>query len=373
MTAYADRERLVLARGTAAVRATLTLGLSELWVDVDGSDVPTGDLWLGDGSTAGGIGPLRIQALVDHGSLLGLADDDHTHYVLVDGSRNVTGAITFDSTVTITGTATNNGSTIMNALTTLTSVQLLSVNPNLILHNYTHTNANDGRSVLVTVGGEKADGTLFYQGLLRWDHDGSGNDQQTTLAFCVNTGSDGFAPTLAMSIDSAHLALFAGEVRHPFARRAQYHVGSEHDITSTTFAAVSWDSTDCEDTGFSIEESDTEVEFAFAGRIEVSFSALAFVDTGSDARIESEFKIEYASDGDAFSDVAGSLRGDSHERASADSTTGLGTVACGPLVLDVIASSRLRVMARKVQSGSDDLAIPADGALLNVRRIQGTS
>jgi cytoskeletal protein CcmA (bactofilin family) len=43
------------------------------------------------------------QALVDHGSISGLGDDDHPQYLLTDGSRNVTGDIVFDTDVDISG------------------------------------------------------------------------------------------------------------------------------------------------------------------------------------------------------------------------------------------------------------------------------
>ena len=39
----------------------------------------------------------------DHGALTGLGDDDHTHYLLADGTRNLTGNLTVSSEVTIDG------------------------------------------------------------------------------------------------------------------------------------------------------------------------------------------------------------------------------------------------------------------------------
>lgn len=41
--------------------------------------------------------------ITDHGALTGLSDDDHPQYVLVDGSRNITGAITMESDATVQG------------------------------------------------------------------------------------------------------------------------------------------------------------------------------------------------------------------------------------------------------------------------------
>lgn len=40
---------------------------------------------------------------IDHGSIVGLNDDDHIQYLLADGSRNITGPIFFDDNATISG------------------------------------------------------------------------------------------------------------------------------------------------------------------------------------------------------------------------------------------------------------------------------
>ena len=54
MTDYADRAVVQITGGTAAKRATLTLALREHWIDTV-AGVPTGDLWVGDGVTLGGV------------------------------------------------------------------------------------------------------------------------------------------------------------------------------------------------------------------------------------------------------------------------------------------------------------------------------
>jgi hypothetical protein len=47
--------------------------------------------------------------VTDHGALTGLLDDDHTQYLLVTGSRNVTGLLTFDSGAVFDDAVTFNG------------------------------------------------------------------------------------------------------------------------------------------------------------------------------------------------------------------------------------------------------------------------
>jgi hypothetical protein len=43
------------------------------------------------------------EGILDHGGLLGLADDDHTQYLLADGSRDLTGNMLVDAAITIDG------------------------------------------------------------------------------------------------------------------------------------------------------------------------------------------------------------------------------------------------------------------------------
>lgn len=50
----------------------------------------------------------------DHGALTGLADDDHTQYLLVNGSRHATGNFTFDANVSVTGISSLDGQVLAN-------------------------------------------------------------------------------------------------------------------------------------------------------------------------------------------------------------------------------------------------------------------
>jgi hypothetical protein len=65
------------------------------------------------GVASWGIVPSGV---TDHGTLLGLSDDDHTQYVLTDGSRHVTGDFVFDKSVVITE-ALSRGGTIFSTNT----------------------------------------------------------------------------------------------------------------------------------------------------------------------------------------------------------------------------------------------------------------
>ena len=60
-----------------------------------------------DNSTVGVSGDALyvIQSGIDHGSISGLGDDDHTQYSLADGSRDFTGVVSYDASKTFTNDA----------------------------------------------------------------------------------------------------------------------------------------------------------------------------------------------------------------------------------------------------------------------------
>ena len=67
---------------------------------------------------------------IDHGSLLGLADDDHTQYARTDGSRNITGRQIFDAGATIYGDL------IVSGTTFFAEVEEVLIEDNLLVVNY---------------------------------------------------------------------------------------------------------------------------------------------------------------------------------------------------------------------------------------------
>lgn len=114
---------VLISLGTAAVTAGLTLYSGVRLVYVTDSD-PEGDLQATDGDLAirttgatslyvktGGTGNTGwiSGADEDHGNLGGLGDDDHPQYLLVDGSRTMTGNLTVGS-----GTGVVNSQTFRN-------------------------------------------------------------------------------------------------------------------------------------------------------------------------------------------------------------------------------------------------------------------
>ncbi len=60
-----------------------------------------GDDYIDWRSSTGARG--AVSGVTDHGALSGLADDDHTHYLLADGTRDLTGNLAVDALVTVDG------------------------------------------------------------------------------------------------------------------------------------------------------------------------------------------------------------------------------------------------------------------------------
>jgi hypothetical protein len=69
-------------------------------------DVRTEGKFYGNGSEITGV--TVDSTTIHHGSLIGLADDDHTQYLLADGTRAVSGAMTF-STMPVLSTGSGTG------------------------------------------------------------------------------------------------------------------------------------------------------------------------------------------------------------------------------------------------------------------------
>lgn len=77
-------------------------------------------------------GPLGITGVTDHGALTGLADDDHTQYLLISGSRAMTGDLNMGS----------------NAITSATTIYL-----NLVTKTADYTATNADHAIFVDASG----------------------------------------------------------------------------------------------------------------------------------------------------------------------------------------------------------------------------
>ena len=88
-----DHQQYLLIDGTRAMTGALDMGASAITNvgNVDGRDVSADGATL-DGHVADGTIHFTVGS-IDHGAIAGLGDDDHTQYLLVNGSRAMTGAL----------------------------------------------------------------------------------------------------------------------------------------------------------------------------------------------------------------------------------------------------------------------------------------
>lgn len=353
MTTYDNRRRIELVHGTAAVRAGLVLAAHELWVDVDGSGVPTGDIWLGDGVTLAGLGPISSGGggVTDHGGLSGLGDDDHPQYARLASSPTFTGAVT-----------------AAGLLSTGLSNQIVNALPILALYNVQHEDTDGGRVSQLIAVGERSGGEIHYLGILRFDHEGAGDDEQGRLIARLNSGAEGVAPSVdVMTLTGSDaLALFAGEVRTPFGRIACMQSSSTRQsfVGGAGASVVALSSLDV-DSGYTWDDANDELLCSFDGRVLASYSGA--VERVAEVRGSIMFWIERDS-GSGFAEITGTRRS-AYFRQSTDASTG----ALTPYPLTVADGEKFRVRAEVMEASPASCEIQPRGFNLTFQRIQGSS
>lgn len=174
-----------------------------------------------DGTSWGNLG-----GAVQHSALLGLTNDDHTQYLLVSGTRAMTGALNMGSQ-NITSAGTINGVSITahaarhqpggaDALTTGTAVGLNAGSTNaagsatsLALSDHTHAlDVTTGTVSQIQAGVAAGSGTAI--GLARRDHIHN-ISTAAAVALTASTNAEGTASSLARSDHThAHGALTGG-------------------------------------------------------------------------------------------------------------------------------------------------------------------
>jgi len=143
-----ESDRLIFTDDSNNKTDVLLSGVSSIddLLDVDLTGIATGQVLKWDGSTLTASADLGT----DHGLLTGLGDDDHTQYLLVDGSRNTTGDHVMDQDLTITATLF------------LTNPITVDVTPNYVLG----LDGSNGIQLVPNSGGTPSplttDGDLYY-------------------------------------------------------------------------------------------------------------------------------------------------------------------------------------------------------------------
>jgi hypothetical protein len=93
-----------------------------------------------------------------------------------------------------------------------TLVEIGSEAPYVTLKNSTEEDIDGGRESRLIFEGEQSGGEISTLARIEASHDGTADDEAGQLIFSTNDGSDGAAPTEALTIDSNQNATFAGDV-----------------------------------------------------------------------------------------------------------------------------------------------------------------
>lgn len=277
MPNYSDRTPLQIVGGIESVRAALTLGMRELFIVVDGAGAPTGKVYAGDGSTAGGV---LLGDGADHGSLAGLADDDHSQYAKTDGSRAITGLQTFNAGLTSTaGTSTfglwqstGNGSISKNT-------------PALTLFNSIAANTDGSRNASLLAGGLTGASALHYLSEIETEHDGTAADQLGRMIVRLNLLTSGLgAMKEALRLDQFGLKTFGHELGDYYISPSSQSVA----VASGWVKLTGW-ATGRQDASFTIA-SDT-VTANYTGWVRIGYSLSAESSGSGTTRSEAEWRM----------------------------------------------------------------------------------
>lgn len=306
---------LQLRRLTTAQRTAVTPEDGEpIW------DTDLSALYIGDGSTAGGV--LVI---------------DESLYFLTDGSRTITGDV-------------------LLAKTSL---------PIMRLRNTTGADTNHSRSSAVLWSGKTLAGTNHDLMLIGSRHDGTAADQKCETLIQLNNGT--LLSDFAYWYGTDKLADFQGEVRHTHGRKihAGRTSGGPQAFPASTATKIEWVTASRADTGFTLGGTNGDrITFGFAGRIRVSYHAYWQLDSPP-AFVEAV----------TIANLNGSAINRSRSLSSHLSINGTGLAGYGGVNVEfetVVASSDYLEVETTVSAGGA-LDLPDNYNGIIVERIQGNS
>lgn len=353
---WSNRKKIKPVRIENADRLLVTPQAGELILVCDALGIPTGVAYIGDGSTAGGIGPLAIVSAIDHNSLLNLpVGDPHTQYVLADGTR-------------VMATLTVSGTTSIGGLLGLTgNVQQVRSNPLWIVQNTQASNANLARATKHYWYGRKADASDHMLAFMRAAHDGTGDDDLGVIDFYVNDGDDGLAASLNV------LRLRASGVEAPvgleniYDRRAEVKNGSSQVITNLAgLSSVNFDTGRHVDLGFTLGTDGNGVDYIqtdFDGLVRIGMSCQANISTGT--RCSTRWEIHKDAGGTETYAVEADSRRTTYHR---DTTNG-DSAALPEMTFSTADGDRWAIFAL-VEQTVTAVTVPASRGLFWIRRAQ---
>jgi hypothetical protein len=299
-------------------------------------------------TSAGGGG------LPSHSSLPDLGNDDHTQYVLADGTRSISGNfIMGGSQTTITGLLVNSG-----------GIQIVNSGPNLTPFNTSEENTDRGRESRITIGGETGAGGVHYLAWIEGSHDGTGADEDGMLLFFTNRSTSGLGePDEKMRINND--VEVATDLKGLTTRRTHRY------STATTTIAATWTdipfATDGRtDTGFTWNGTFTECTVGFTGTIEIGYDVTGENTNAGNTRAEGHWRIQ-VNTGGGFGTLAGSFSGTYH-RTGVSSMDGWDSASCRPLIVSVTSGDIFKVQGINANSGGT-LQLVNQGCRVTLRRV----
>lgn len=334
---FANANKVILAFGTAAVRATLVLPKGLLWIDTDASGVPVGRLWAGDAATSGG--------------------------------KLVAETLSFPTSLALAG-FTSSGICLFNALAIFAGgVSQVSSMPTEILFNITASNADGARRCMEQWGGTKGDGSQHVQMELATEHDGTGADELSRLLIRLNrTGTGSGAPLEKVRIDD-HFKFSAGEVRHDAAKWVSVANGSPQALTVGGGAQTISFGTSIRTDGTHFSRSSTEITFLRAGWVEIS-AGFSMEPTGAPPTMLAGilYELQHQPSGGAYAGIVG---GRAWSRVQIASSVAYSDSASIEKVLLLVGvNDKLRAQATPTGTGA--VSTHTNGCRLTVRYVQAS-
>jgi len=214
---------------------------------------------LATGATTGTAGGGGTGGVTDHGALNGLSDDDHTQYLLVNGSRPMGGSLDMGSNNIITvGTvdgvdvsthASRHNPDGSDSITTAVAVSITDSsnstgsNNSVSRSDHTHSHGNRSGGTLHSVATTSVDGFMSSTDKIELN----GNTEDITNIASVSASWDSTHTTVnsnsadwANHFDATEVQAASGNWDTAYTKS----LANEADITNVALASAGWDSTE---------------------------------------------------------------------------------------------------------------------------------
>jgi len=286
----------------------------------------------------------------DHGSLTGLASDDHLQYIHIDGRRGFTDVISGITPTTSTHFTTKQYVDDMNWLSASISDITTTINDNTNVSSNTSHRSSTGIDHTyidqdVTIGASpQFSSTNMYGAISTWTNDSNFITSSSVTYDTLNTNSDvGTGSDQVAKGDHNHEKLFY-----------TYSVSGDIDITGG-WTDLWYDEEGVKDSNYTFT-NDKEVTVAVDGLYEIIYSTTTYTTTHVDDT-DSLVKIQW-DDGNGYVDVDGSFSGlsNTYDGSLDDATK--------TILLTLSANDKVKIQAKRNNGSSTIKTYPNSCTLL---------